>query len=129
VCIHSAYASPFTSNREYYTDRFQEVIDRLAPIPFVQLGLPRDPLLDGCIDLRGLTLRECAAVLKWASLLVGQEGGLMHLAAAVRTPSVIVYGGFTDPSMTGYDDTVALVNKPPCAPAALPHPAVATANA
>src|SRR5258706_11852109 len=31
VCIQSATASPFTSNKEYFTDRFQQVVDGLAP--------------------------------------------------------------------------------------------------
>jgi hypothetical protein len=117
VCIQSGGRTEFTRNKEYYPDRLQKVVRDLEPIPFVQLGLSKDVPLDGCVDLRGrFTLRQAAAVLKRSRLFIGQEGGLMHLAAAVNTPSVIVYGGFTDPSMNGYPHTVALVEHPDCAP-------------
>ncbi|MCL1786063.1 MAG: hypothetical protein FWG39_02850 [Alphaproteobacteria bacterium] len=58
---------------------------------FVLLGLPDDPILDGVIDMRG-KLRfadEVPAVLRESDLFIGIEGGLMHIAAAMRTRAVI----------------------------------------
>lgn len=44
-------------------------------------------------DLHGkTTVREAAVLLSRAALYVGNDSGLMHLAAAVGTPQVVVYG-------------------------------------
>lgn len=49
------------------------------------------------------SFRYAAAVLSKARAFVGTEGGLMHAAAAVGVPSVIIFGGFISPEVTGYD--------------------------
>ena len=62
------------------------------------------------------TLREAAAVLLHSSVFIGLVGFLMHLAKAVGTRSVIVYGGREHPSQSGYADNVNLYTDLPCAP-------------
>lgn len=49
------------------------------------------------------SFRYAAAVLSVARAFIGTEGGLMHAAAAVGTPAVILWSEFIDPSITGYD--------------------------
>ncbi|MEK7476298.1 MAG: glycosyltransferase family 9 protein [Candidatus Coatesbacteria bacterium] len=52
-----------------------------------------------CLDLRGrLGLFELAAVIKGARLFVGNDGGPGHVAAAIGTPSVIVFSGTNEAS-------------------------------
>ena len=54
-----------------------------------------------CIDLSGkLTLGELTALLAMASALVTNDTGPMHIAAAVGTPVVAIFGP-TDPARTG----------------------------
>lgn len=48
------------------------------------------------------TFRHAAAVLSVCKAFVGTEGGLMHAAAAVGTPAVILWSEFISPSNTGY---------------------------
>jgi ADP-heptose:LPS heptosyltransferase len=49
--------------------------------------------LPGAVDIVGaLTLPEAAAVLRRAALYVGNDSGLMHLAAAAGTPVVGLFG-------------------------------------
>ncbi len=49
--------------------------------------------LPGCIDLVGaLDLLTCAALLRRCSLFVGNDSGLMHIAAAVGTPTLGLFG-------------------------------------
>ena len=48
------------------------------------------------------TFRKACAVLSVCRAFVGAEGGLMHAAAAVKVPAVIVFGGFISPAVTGY---------------------------
>ena len=75
------------------------------------------------IDLRGRTsVTEMAAVLAAADLHVGPESGPMHIAAAVNTPCVILYGGYLPTFCTHYARNIALATDVPCAPCWLPTP-------
>jgi hypothetical protein len=105
-------------NKEWYPERFQQVVDALAGrFTFVQLGLATDPPLAGAVDLRGRTsLREAGAVLANSLAFVGLVGFLMHMARAVGTPAVIVYGGREHPSQSGYAGNRNLFSPVPCAP-------------
>lgn len=87
---------------------------READIPTVQCG-PGGTL--AIADTFALTpsFRYAAAVLSVARAFVGTEGGLMHAAAAVGTPAVIIWTEFISPEITGYDMHRNLrVAGPPC---------------
>ncbi|HEY0780691.1 MAG TPA: glycosyltransferase family 9 protein [Gemmatirosa sp.] len=104
--------------KQWFPERFQAVVDALRPdFDLVQIGSPKDPPLDGALDLRGqTTLRETAAVLANSLTFVGQVGMPMHLARAVDCRSVIVYGGREHPGQTGYGCNENLYSPVPCSP-------------
>lgn len=57
------------------------------------LAQPVIDALPGCLDLCGkLSLPEAAAVLARCALFVGNDSGLMHLAAAAGVPTLGVFG-------------------------------------
>jgi len=105
-------------NRNWYPDRFQKVVGHFkSSLPIIQLGTCNDPFLSGCIDMRNRTsLRSAAAILYWSRCFVGQVGGLMHLARAVDTKSVIIYGGFETPWQSGYDTNINITSRVNCSP-------------
>ena len=74
---------------------------------------------DGVLNLSGKTsLRELAAALKMCRLLLTNDTGPMHLAAAVGTPLIVPFGS-TSPELTGpiFSPTAQIVRTPvPCAP-------------
>ena len=49
------------------------------------------------------TFRHAAAVLSLSAGFIGTEGGLMHAAAAVGTPAIILWSEYVAPEITGYD--------------------------
>ena len=51
-------------------------------IKFVQVGSPKDPLLENVIDGRLLSIRKTATIIFNSKLYVGLEGGLTHVARA-----------------------------------------------
>ncbi len=56
----------------------------------------RDPASANCIRCHGLSLPVLAAALKQCAVFVGHDSGISHLAAAVGTPVVAIFGP-TDP--------------------------------
>ena len=59
------------------------------------------------LDLRGKTgLEELVAAIGAADLHVGPDSGPVHIAAALGTPAVVIYGGYIDPVCTGYPGNI-----------------------
>lgn len=117
-CRGAKYAA---DTKEWAHERWLALLARFAPdFELVQLGTDRDPAVPGAVDLRGrTTLAEAAAWIASSAVFIGLESGLMHLAAATRVPAVIIYGGRTAPTLTGYPWHTHLVRTPPCAGCAL----------
>jgi ADP-heptose:LPS heptosyltransferase len=57
------------------------------------MAAPLLAALPGALDLVGmLSLPEAAAVLRRSALFIGNDSGLMHLAAAAGAPTVGLFG-------------------------------------
>ena len=87
---------------------------------YISTGLAQHPAGQPVIVLAGrTTLRELAAALKSCRLLLTNDTGPMHLAAAVGTPVVVPFGS-TSPEMTGpiLSSGAQILRAPgiPCAP-------------
>ena len=91
------------------TSAWNQIALRLgsAGARIVQLGEAHEALVEGVdIDLRGKTsLMETAYVLKMAAVHMDTEGGLVHLARAMQTPSVVAFGP-TPVGFFGYPQNV-----------------------
>jgi ADP-heptose:LPS heptosyltransferase len=118
IALQSTGNSLWTDNKNWGADRFLELAGMISgSFSLVQVGAAGDPPLPVELNLAGkLSLRQTLRVLGECSGFVGQEGFLMHAAAAMSAPSVIVYGGFLAPWQTGYPFNVNLYNPVPCAP-------------
>lgn len=57
----------------------------------ILLGAPLDPVFNGNLNLTGATtLRQAAAIIARCKLFLGNDSGLMHVAAAMRVPVVAI---------------------------------------
>jgi hypothetical protein len=125
IVLHSSGRSAGSpmANKEWSPGRFQALADLLTPdFTVLQLGSPADPPLRGTLDLRGKTsLRETAALVAASQAVVCQVGFLMHVARAVDTPAVVIYGGVEDPAITGYAANANLTATVECAPCWMPN--------
>ena len=110
----------YTPNREYPFEKWQKIVDELSDkIQFVQVGMPDSNLrlLNNVVDMRGKTSFRTAALLIGRSrLFLSSEGGLVHAATAVDTPSVVVITGYQDEKMVAYPQNinVNISNHGPC---------------
>lgn len=116
----------FSDLRVWPVDRWQQVVDRLRAAfkeswRIVQVGEAGRPVLNGVVDMTGKTsFREAVLTLSEARLFLGLEGGLMHAANAVGVPSVIVWGGTTEPGFAAYPERHAVICRHvECAPCGL----------
>jgi ADP-heptose:LPS heptosyltransferase len=75
------------------------------------------------IDLRGKTdLRELVASIAAADILVAPVSGPVHIASAVRTPAVVILGGYELPENTVYPGNRVLYTPMQCSPCWLKTP-------
>lgn len=103
-CIVALHAGSGDPRKRWFPDRFREVSRRLLEIGakvmllsgpfdtevvnFVRKGLERE----GAFIVCDLPIRKVAALMERAMLYVGNDSGLMHLASAVDTPVVSIFG-------------------------------------
>ncbi len=94
--------------KSWPAERFGEVAKRLrgrpgtvALIVGADAGSCFDETPEGCLDLGGRTsLRQLLGLLSMADLFVGNDSGVLHLAACLGLPCVALFGP-TDPEETG----------------------------
>ena len=88
-------------------------------IPVVQIGATADPTVPGVrAAYLGEPIEQSAIRCKSARVAVTLVSGPMHLATAVGTPVVALFGGREDPAKTGYARNVNLTGNAPqgCTP-------------
>lgn len=89
------------NNKRWDWSRWQQLVERNIA-PMVQCASTGGAYLTGVKNVATPSFRQAAAVLSVSRAFVGGEGGLMHAAAAVGVPAVILWSEFIEPSVTGY---------------------------
>jgi ADP-heptose:LPS heptosyltransferase len=121
VTIHNGFdtgALPSTTLKNDYATTKNISIKKWAKIvaalntlgvDVVQLGVAAEKAVPGVTHcFNGLTtMAETAAIQKGALCHIDTEGGLVHLAHAVHTRSVVLFGP-TSPGVFGYDSNINL---------------------
>jgi lipopolysaccharide heptosyltransferase I len=125
VCAHARWPT-----KQWPPERFAAVVDRMRAAVGARAVLVGSPeategaaaivrrMAEPPIDLTGRTaLKELAAVLAEARVMLTNDSGPMHVAAAVGTPVVAVFGP-TSPALTGPygPGHRVLAGRAPCSP-------------
>lgn len=107
----------------YYGDLAELILAKYPDSQICVIGMKDDPFPAGSlddsriIDLRGrLSLAETAWVLKTAHLAVGNDCGPMHIAYAVQTPAIVIFGPTCQIKNAPRNKAVALSVDLPCRP-------------
>lgn len=96
-------ASP---NKQYPMNYWWDVVDELLSKNYrvAQVGAwPKESFRSDVEMIHTRDIRLASAIIKHSIAYIGHEGGLHHSSAAVRTPAVVIMGGFVGPKQTGYD--------------------------
>lgn len=109
VLVHSK-GNPRLPSKEWGVERWAKLCRLLKArgVDVVQAGAADEPILPGVEDRRGTPVGALQELVTGSSLVVCLVGFFMHLAAAVGTPAVVIYGGREHPSIDGYPDQVHL---------------------
>jgi hypothetical protein len=95
-----------SQNKNWGIDRWAQVIKEFS-VPVYQFDIgDGTPLMEGVGVIRSEDFRVSAGIVERAALVLTINGGLMVLAASMGTPAVVVWGGFCDPKITGYESHV-----------------------
>jgi ADP-heptose:LPS heptosyltransferase len=96
------HPSSVMATKRWEASRFAAVAKELASrdLTIVVTGGPREEShalevaqqIEGIVIMLGLTIPELAELIRGARVYVGNDSGPMHLAAAVGTPTVAVWG-------------------------------------
>lgn len=102
VIVEPNVKSSAGGNKDWGWNRWLELKLLLKDQRLAQVGPASTQLLPGVTHLQTNTFREACAILSHSKGFVGTEGGLHHVAAAIGLPSVVIFGGFISPEVTGY---------------------------
>lgn len=100
-------ASP---NKQWGRENWKKLAEMLkrAEVETYQMG-PLPPLMmPGATFAKTEAIRQAAALIANSRAVICHEGALHHIAAAVGTPAVVIYGGYVSPAVTGYDGQESL---------------------
>lgn len=102
IIIEPNVFRPSSINKDWGFDRWQLVSNKLPNVVQCCEDFGR-PLLQDALHIKTPTFWHAAAAIERAQLVLTPEGGMHHMAGALSTPAVVIFGGFTHPDTTGYD--------------------------
>lgn len=100
--------------RHLWTELTQHLLD--LHLPLVQIAHPDSQPLPGVEQLPQNDFRDVLHYVAAARMLVATEGGLAHVAAATRTPAVVLWGGNISCDILGYPEHINIVDDHPETP-------------
>ncbi len=121
---------PFTTRaqKHWFDDAWRSLIERVRrqwDLPVVMLGGPGDRMAaraigedrSGLVDLTGETsLRQAAALIARAELVVGVDTGLTHMGIAMQRPTLCLFGSTRPYLETGHDNARVIYHALECSP-------------
>lgn len=91
-------------------------LQRLTRLAIVQFDHPDANRLGSIPAVPSPDIRAAAGIIASASLVVSLEGGIPFIAAALRTPAVVLWGGCVSAPVLAYPEHVNLVDDSPETP-------------
>ena len=105
----------YTPNKQWDMGDFQKVVDKRRDIYWVQVGNQNEFLLKNVQDYRGITtLRELFYIVSRSQFVFANEGIMNHIASAFDVKSYVISSGFSDISLTKYDNSVLFNSNDSC---------------
>lgn len=123
LCFEPNNKLEFTPNKRWFEKSWQELIDVINnyininnyDINIVQIGKGGEKVFNNIIDLTGmLSFRETSVILKESLFFISTMSGLVHLAKAVKTQSIVLISGFEPKELASYPEDINLYKEIEC---------------
>lgn len=115
VTIHNA-SDVSRRTKAWSLDEWKDTVNYLLDDGYkvIQIGLKFEDAIPGAIDMTGkLNIKQTAGILSKAEFHIDTESGLVHLARAVNTRSIVLF--FCTPkSFFGYSGNINIETDGPC---------------
>lgn len=100
-------ASP---NKRWAHERWDRVSHALSALGIRMIEMGDGPPADRLagVEFVQTRIKEAAAVISRARLVICSEGAAHHIAAAFGVPAIVIFGGYISPAVTGYDGQVSI---------------------
>lgn len=105
VMVEPHVKGTFGGNKAWIWDRWVQLAQAL---PVVQCLPPGKRPLPGATVMTTPTIRHAMANLSKSALLITTDGALHHAAAALRIPTIVLWGQRTNPLVLGYPEQINL---------------------
>ena len=93
-----------SQNRDWGFEKWQKLVDNLKNnYQFVQTTYGNQKKLNNVINIHNINFKFACSIISKMDLFIGTEGGFHHASAALNINAVVIFGGFIDPKITGYD--------------------------
>jgi ADP-heptose:LPS heptosyltransferase len=121
-------SSSWTPNKNWPNHHWEELIPKLLQaVTVIEIGYASihstARVASNYLDFRGKTdLKALVACIAAADILVAPDSGPIHIAAAVRTPAIVILGGYILPENTTYLGNKILYTPIDCSPCWLRTP-------
>lgn len=114
-------AGPWTPNKDWSDESWNTLIPSLLKIGTVfEIGIGESDFRienSNYINLIGKTKKtEMISLIASSDLQIGPISGPVHIAAAARVPSVVIYGGYESTACSSYDRNINLGTSLECSP-------------
>lgn len=108
--------STCSPNHHWPLENWVELVRQLPEYTFIQIGLKKEPVVQGALDWRGTTtLREAFCLIKHATSFVGVDGSMSHATNAFDTPGVVLFGD-SSPRQWGHPNNINISKGVECSP-------------
>lgn len=120
-------AGPWTPNKDWSDESWDNLIPSLLNMGTVfEIGTGKSDFRienTNYVNLTGKTNKtEMMALIASADLHIGPISGPVHIAAAAKVPSVVIYGGYESAACSGYQGNINLGTSLNCSPCWLTSP-------
>ena len=113
IALHVTSRS--SASARWPIENWEALVRRNPDCTFFQLGMPDEETVAGCVDLRGKSLRESIALLKYSSSFIGLASSFSHATNAVGLPGVVLFGP-SAPAVWAHANNINLTKALRCSP-------------
>ena len=109
--IHSEAKKTFIKNKDWGTEKIQDIVNKLDKINWIQVGKPGEFILKNTLKCYfNISLRELSFIISNSYFLVCMEGMFNHMASAFNKKNFLIHTGFSTMESVQYPNNILIEN-------------------